>query len=532
MSDRLIDTILVDQNGRGSLPKPLTLQNYINGELVAPVNGEYIEIPNPRTGDMMFLIPKSADEDCGRAIASHTKYATGTDTEWSIYERAKVFRKAAHLIETKYWQALEGWIRLCMPKNRIESYGEISLVHEFLYSLSFEKLRLLYSPHDGGPGRDYCTTSDTRHLPWGNTSGIFPNNYPLEIPGLQIAGALACGNVMTTKPHEYASPVTQVFVEILVEAGMPAHYVNIVHGYGPDVSLIATDPRLKKVLFTGSSRVANLLSQQTRKVNYEQSGVNWVYLTPRYFDVNDSENLEKVAGGIAKSGYGLNGQRCSTCRLIFMDETWEAVDMSGLIKKWVEDNTSFEDDSLPTILTWSNERIANEIAEMKKLGIKHLWGGEVAPNFTYKKPKTILPNRFDYGLVSPALFEIDANELRRSEIAAKLREERFWGNMVIVRFQQEIRHEVFAFINSLPEELTCGIGTRNPAEAEELLHYVKPNGVVNVGPFPWTTGAEEYKLFGPVGVDAAAIGGSVYHLQRMWMKTFGFHYAIGVSFMH
>ncbi len=200
MTERLIDAIVVDQDGRGSLVKPLMIQNYMNGELVAPLNGEYIEIPNPRTGDVMFRIPKSVDNDCDNAITSHIAYPTGTDKEWPVYERAKVFRKAAHLIEDKYRGALEGWIRLCMPKNRVESYGEISLTHEFLYSLSFEKLRLLYSPHDGGPGRDYCATSDTRHRPWGNTSGIFPNNYPLEIPALQMAGALACGNVMTTKP--------------------------------------------------------------------------------------------------------------------------------------------------------------------------------------------------------------------------------------------------------------------------------------------------------------------------------------------
>ncbi len=515
---KLLESVVLGPDGRAVFSNPPKLQNYIGGQYCDATDSTTLEIPDPLTGKTIFVIPRSKDQDCDQAIAHiYAKYKRSTDHVWTPEQRGVVFQKAGLLLY-KYQNQLVALIRACMPKSYSEALGEIVLTRDFLMDLGEEKCRLLYGSIDGGPGKSYCTWSETRFTPWGAVGGIYPFNFPLEIEGLQETCALACGNAIVSKPHEYSGLVAIAWLEILLEAGMPKDLISIVHGYGPEVGRIATDERLAKVLFTGSSGVAKEINSP--RLSAEQSGINCVFLFPQYTD-----EVSKVAESIAKSAFGMNGQRCSSARLVYAHQSWIKAGLLDNIKNWPNANLKYDDMSLPVLMSWSNQSAFSKMMEMHTDGINQNSGGKINPDFMYKRPESTLVNRFNYGHFAPSIFSVESTDALKDEAIIKhLRTERFFGNLTVIPWETEKdRQTIIEFTNSLPERLTCGIGTDNPNNARQLLEEIRPNGVTNVGPYPWTTGAEGYKMFGPVSPNGACIGGSIFHMRRMWMHPYGYH---------
>ena len=83
---------------------------------------------------------------------------------------------------------------------------------------------------------------------------IIPWNFPILMAAWKIAPALAAGNCIVLKPAEQ-TPVSILVLIELIEDLLPAGILNVVNGYGPDVGeLLATNPRIGQVAFTGSTR--------------------------------------------------------------------------------------------------------------------------------------------------------------------------------------------------------------------------------------------------------------------------------------
>lgn len=154
----------------------------------------------------------------------------------------------------------------------------------------------------------------TRH-PVGVVGMITPWNFPVAIPSWKCFPALLAGNGIVLKPSEEAPVCAEAFVACLIEAGVPADLLNVVHGAGDPGAAIAVHPGVGAVSFTGSvptGRKVAAAAMETgpRLVSLELGGKNAMVVLP-------DADLDLAVDGAVFGAYGTAGQRCtSTSRLV------------------------------------------------------------------------------------------------------------------------------------------------------------------------------------------------------------------------
>ena len=160
--------------------------------------------------------------------------------------------------------------------------------------------------------------------PIGVVSIITPWNFPFLICRQKLPFALAAGCTAVVKPSELTPSTTVMLGELLLEAGLPAGVVNIVLGYGQPVgALMATDPRVDMVSFTGSTGVGKAIVaaglRQLKKVSLELGGKNPQVVFP---DADLDGAVDAIVFGI----YFNAGECCNSgSRIIVHEDVAEEV---------------------------------------------------------------------------------------------------------------------------------------------------------------------------------------------------------------
>ena len=117
--------------------------------------------------------------------------------------------------------------------------------------------------------------------PYGGVSIICPFNFPLEIPALQIMGALFMGNKVLVKGDSKVSSVIEQFIRLLVFCGLPATDIDLIHTDGPSMEKLLRMTDFKMTQFTGSAKIANHLAVVLKgKIKIEDAGYDWKILGP------------------------------------------------------------------------------------------------------------------------------------------------------------------------------------------------------------------------------------------------------------
>ena len=194
-----------------------------------------------------------------------------------------------------------------MGKPLAEARGEVTYGGEFLRWFSEEAVRVAgrYGQNPEGTGRMVIS----QH-PVGPCFFITPWNFPLAMATRKIAPALAAGCTVVIKPAELTPLTTLAFVQLLVEAGLPAGVVNVVTTTtsGAVSGPIIADPRLRKLSFTGSTPVGKKLIAQAAegvlRVSMELGG-------NAPFVVFDDADLDKAVDGAMAAKFRNIGQACT-----------------------------------------------------------------------------------------------------------------------------------------------------------------------------------------------------------------------------
>jgi aldehyde dehydrogenase (NAD+) len=154
--------------------------------------------------------------------------------------------------------------------------------------------------------------------PIGVAGIITPFNFPLAIPTWKMFPALVCGNACIFKPAEDVPHTGTVFVEILLEAGLPAEVIQLVHGRGEVAGAAMVEhPRVPVISFTGStatgSGVGMTCGRMHKRLSLEMGGKNAQI-------VLEDADLDLALEGVLWGAFGTTGQRCTaTSRLILED---------------------------------------------------------------------------------------------------------------------------------------------------------------------------------------------------------------------
>ncbi|WP_454157959.1 NAD-dependent succinate-semialdehyde dehydrogenase [Microbacterium lacticum] len=277
---------------------------FIRGEWVEGSRGTF-PVHDPATGDVLVEIADASPEDGIRALDA----AVEAQDDWAATPprtRSDILRRAFDLLMQRA-DEFALLMTLEMGKPLAEARGEVTYGGEFLRWFSEEAVRVAgrYGQNPEGTGRMVIS----QH-PVGPCFFITPWNFPLAMATRKIAPALAAGCTVVIKPAELTPLTTLAFVQLLVEAGLPAGVVNVVTTTtssavsGP----IIADPRLRKLSFTGSTPVGKKLIAQAAegvlRVSMELGG-------NAPFVVFDDADLDKAVDGAMAAKFRNIGQACT-----------------------------------------------------------------------------------------------------------------------------------------------------------------------------------------------------------------------------
>jgi RHH-type proline utilization regulon transcriptional repressor/proline dehydrogenase/delta 1-pyrroline-5-carboxylate dehydrogenase len=164
----------------------------------------------------------------------------------------------------------------------------------------------------------------TNTLALGPVTCISPWNFPLAIFTGQVAASLAAGNVVLAKPAEQTPLIAHRAVELLHEAGVPRAALQFLPGRGEVVGAALTaDSRVKGVIFTGSTEVAQLINRTlAKRAVAENADIPLIAETggQNAMIVDSSALPEQVVQDAISSAFDSAGQRCSALRVLFLQE--------------------------------------------------------------------------------------------------------------------------------------------------------------------------------------------------------------------
>lgn len=281
-----------------------------------------------------------------------------------------VCQKAAALLHEKpiedYFTKL---IQRLVPKSGIQAKGEVQIVRSFLENFSGDNVRYLAESKetpgdwDGQVGRSY-------RWPLGPVIVISCFNFPLEIPAMQMMGALFMGNKLLIKPDIKTTAVVEQFIRLLHYCGLPKTDCDMIHTNGLTFENIFRMMDVKMTQFTGSSRVAERLAEVTRgKIKLEDSGFDWKILGP------DVQNVDYIAWQSDQDAYALSGQKCSAQKFLLVHKNWAKTNLYQLMESQAK-RRSLQDLTISPVLTVTNATFESHRDSILKLdGSRVLFGG-------------------------------------------------------------------------------------------------------------------------------------------------------------
>ena len=391
-------------------------------------------------------------------------------------------------------------IMSCVPKSEGQALGEVKVTAAFLNNFAGDNVRRLAKSF-GVPGDHYGQMSVGHRWPYGPVALITPFNFPLEIPVLQLMGALFMGNKPLLKPSEQVSVVMEQFLRLLIDCGMDPNDVDFLNCEGPVAQAVVTDTPMRLTQFTGSSRVAELLCNATNgKVKIEDAGFDWKVIGP---DVGD---VDYVAWQCDQDAYATIGQKCSAQSICFIHENWKDTDLMDKMKANAEKRTIDDLTAGPT-LTNTTDQILNHTNRLASIdGASILWGGEEIDGHN-------IPDI--YGAVKPTAVFVPLNEMMKKENFGSCTTELFAPFQVITYYNDDTLDDVLKALEQMSHHLTAADVSNDPEFQSKVLAN-SVNGTTYAGRRARTTGAPQNHWFGPAGDPRGCGIGTSEAIQMVW----------------
>jgi succinate-semialdehyde dehydrogenase / glutarate-semialdehyde dehydrogenase len=287
---------------------------FIDGTWRDSVDGRTFPVEDPAAGAALCEVADGTIEDGIAALDA----AVASSASWAATpsrERSELLRRAYESI-MRQQDEFALLITLEMGKPLAEARAEVAYGAEFFRWFSEEAARIAghYSPSPDGKGRIL-----TMRQPVGPCLFITPWNFPLAMGTRKIGPAIAAGCTMVVKPAQQ-TPLTMLkLASILDDVGLPAGVLNVVTttSSGRVMEPLIRDPRLRKLSFTGSTRVGRTLieqsAQQVLRVSMELGG-------NAPFIVFDDADLDAAVEGALIAKMRNMGESCVAANRFYVSE--------------------------------------------------------------------------------------------------------------------------------------------------------------------------------------------------------------------
>lgn len=276
---------------------------YVGGQWVSAQSGRTIPVDNPATGEILGEVPDFSRDDTGDAISA-AEEAFGDWRQTSAADRAELLLRWYNLILENI-EELALLMTLEQGKPLTESRSEIRYGASFVRWFA-EEARRIYGETIPSP------TTDRRIIvlkqPVGVCAAITPWNFPNAMITRKCAPALAAGCTVIVKPSELTPYSALALAALAEQAGIPPGVFNVVTGLPQEIGTeLTSNPTVRKISFTGSTRVGRMLmeqaSQNIQRVSLELGG-------NAAFIVFEDADLDAALNGLMASKFRNGGQTC------------------------------------------------------------------------------------------------------------------------------------------------------------------------------------------------------------------------------
>ena len=484
------------------------LENFVNGEWLA--SKETKEIVSPINGEVMFQTSDTKKEELDLFVSFlNTCPEGGLHNPFKNTERYRqyglVFAKAANLLSNNYFaDYFTRLIQCVMSKSYAQAYGEVLVTRDALYNLSGDGVRSC-GEWRGIPGDRTGQRAEEHRFPHGPVVIIAPFNFPLEIPALQLAGALAMGNKVLIKGASTVDVVIEAFIRMLLSCGMPKNDVALIHCSGLVMEEIIRQTHPAMTQFTGSSRVAKRLLFLTRgKIKIEDSGFNWKILGPDC-PYDNERMFDYVAWQCDQDAYAASGQKCSAQSLLFVHNNWKE---AGIIERLAEYalQRNLGDLTIGPLLSVQTKDILLHLEDLSHIkGFDLIFGGKPLDGHVIPK---------QYGAIEPTAVSLPLQSFFDWKTFELVTKEIFGPFQIIVEYKDADVPKVLEVIKNINHKLTAAIVSDNITFINQIVG-ASSNGTTYAGFRARTTGAPEWHGFHPAGVLAANIG-TIEAIREVW----------------
>lgn len=295
------------------------------------IDGEHISLDkkfdsiNPAKKAEVVGKISDADSDAENLVAKAIDAAAEAFKTWRnvpAETRAEyLFKVAAILRDRKHY--FSAWMVFETGKTWAEADGDTAEAIDFCEFYGREMLRWA-EEQPVTPSPLAGEKNNFEYVPLGVGAIIPPWNFPLAIMAGMTLSAVVTGNTCVLKPSPDAPVIAAKFMEVLAEVGLPAGVVNYVAGSGTKVGeLLVNSPKIRFISFTGSKKVGLHIYEQAAKT---QNGQRWMKRVVAEMGgkdaiiVCDDADIDSAAAGIVSAAFGFQGQKCSACSRLIVDE--------------------------------------------------------------------------------------------------------------------------------------------------------------------------------------------------------------------
>jgi aminomuconate-semialdehyde/2-hydroxymuconate-6-semialdehyde dehydrogenase len=432
------------------------IHNYINGELVPAISGQYLDNIEPATGLVFSQIARSGAADVQNAYEAG-KNAFENWKNLGTEKRSHILLKIAEIIEQN--------ADVLAQAESQDNGKPVWLAKKMDIWRASQNIRFYATASLHASNHTYQNTDSINYTlrePLGVVACISPWNLPLYLFTWKIAPALASGNCVIAKPSELTPLTAYLFSEICIKAGLPAGVLNILHGYGHEVGeAMVSHPRIKAVSFTGGTKtgahIASIAAPKFKKLSLELGGKNPTI-------VFASADYQKALETTVRASFLNQGEICLCGSRIFVEENIYERFKNDLVEKIKalkvgdpQDDTNF----MGALVSEGHmQKVLSYIELAQQEGGKVLTGGKRI------QPKGRCENGY---FVEPTLIEGLTYDCRTNQ------EEIFGPIATIMSFKTE--EEVLRYANSVEYGLACSLWTNDLSQAHRMAGKIE-SGIV------------------------------------------------------
>jgi acyl-CoA reductase-like NAD-dependent aldehyde dehydrogenase len=336
--------------------------------------GNTIDVTSPYDGSVVGRVAFGGGDDARRAIDAAE---VAMRSPLPAHRRAAILDRVAELLRERR-EEFARTIAMEAGKPITTAGIEVDRAVQTITFSALEARRLTgetvaMDAHPAGEGKAGLIL----RLPIGIVAAISPFNFPLNLVCHKVGPGFAAGCAVVLKPAG-ATPLSALLLaQAFADAGQPAGWLNVIVGKSSEIGdVIAEDPRVKMITFTGSSQVGWGIRRHAHKKKVSLELGNSTPLI-----VLADADLEKAATAIAANGYAFAGQSCISVQRVYVEDSAHDALVEKLVPKVealkVGDPLDPETQVGPVIDAENRDRIAGWVDAAVSSGAKLLAGGVV-----------------------------------------------------------------------------------------------------------------------------------------------------------